>query len=206
MIGIVDLGRGNIGSVKNALDFLGASSVVLGSPLEVEKCSKIVLPGVGSFFNSMGVMKARGFDEALRDFAARGRLLLGICLGMQLLASQGTENGDIEGLGLVPGRVRKMNLPEGFRLPHVGWNGVTSHGEHPLFRGVKAGVDFYFTHSYVFDPARESHSIGKTLYGEHFTSAVASGNVWGVQFHPEKSQKNGLRILKNFLEEEVQTC
>jgi imidazole glycerol-phosphate synthase subunit HisH len=206
MIGIVDLGRGNIGSVKNAVEFLGRASIVLGSPSRIDECDRVILPGVGSFFNSMNEMKGRGFDDALRNFAARGGRILGICLGMQLLASFGSENGEIEGVGLIPGHVCRMNVPNGLRLPHVGWNGVERMGEHPLFRGVKKCVDFYFTHSYVFEVENEAHSIGKTLYGECFTSAVATGNVWGVQFHPEKSQKNGLRILKNFLEEGAEVC
>ena len=206
MIGIVDLGRGNLGSVKNAVEFLGEIPSVLRSPSQIDECDRIILPGVGSFYASMNEMKSRGFDVALRKFAGKGGRILGICLGMQLLASFGTENGDIEGVGLIPGRVRRMNVSDGLRLPHVGWNGVERMCSHPLFRGVKEGVDFYFTHSYVFDVANEVHAIGKTLYGERFCSAVAAGNVWGVQFHPEKSQKNGLRILKNFLEEGAQEC
>lgn len=206
MIGIVDLGRGNIGSVRNAVEFLGESPFVLRSPSGIDECDRVILPGVGSFFASMTEMKRRGFDTALRDFVASGGRILGICLGMQLLSTFGTENGDIEGVGLVPGQVRLMRVPDGLRLPHVGWNGVEPTCEHTLFRGVKRGVDFYFTHSYVFEVDDEAHAVGKTLYGECFTSAVAFGNVWGVQFHPEKSQKNGIRILKNFLEEGAEAC
>ncbi len=206
MIGIVDLERGNIGSVKNAVEFLGEIPIVLDSPSGIDECDGIILPGVGSFFNSMTEMKRRGFDAALREYAAGGGRILGICLGMQLLASFGTENGDIEGVALIPGCVRRMNVPNDLRLPHVGWNGVERTRVHPLFHGVKEGVDFYFTHSYVFEVENEEHALGKTLYGERFTSVVAVGNVWGVQFHPEKSQKSGLRLLRNFLEEETEAC
>ena len=206
MIGIVDLGRGNIGSVTNAVASLGGVPAVIDSPSRIDGCERVILPGVGSFFNSMTEMTRRGFDTALREYAANGGRILGICLGMQLMASLGTENGDIEGIGLIPGRVRKMDVPDDLRLPHVGWNGVERMKDHPLFRGVKTGVDFYFTHSFVFEVENEYHALGKTLYGERFTSAVAAGNVWGVQFHPEKSQKNGLRILRNFLEEGAEAC
>ena len=206
MIGIVDLGRGNIGSVTNAVASLGGVPAVLDSPSRIDECERVLLPGVGSFFSSMTEMSRLGFDAALRKYAANGGRILGICLGMQLMASFGTENGDIEGIGLIPGRVRKMDVPDDLRLPHVGWNGVERMKDHPLFRGVKTGVDFYFTHSFVFEVENEYHALGKTLYGERFTSAVAAGNVWGVQFHPEKSQKNGLRILRNFLEEGAEEC
>lgn len=206
MIGIVDLGRGNIGSVTNAVASLGGVPAVIDSPSRIDECERVILPGVGSFFNSMTEMSRLGFDAALRKYAANGGRILGICLGMQLMASFGTENGDIEGIGLIPGRVRKMNVPEDLRLPHVGWNGVERMKDHPLFRGVKTGVDFYFTHSFVVEVENEEHALGKTLYGERFTSVVAAGNVWGVQFHPEKSQKNGLKILRNFLEEGAEKC
>jgi len=206
MIGVIDLGRGNIGSVFNALKFLGESPCVLDSPRRINDCKKIILPGVGSFFSSMTELKSRNFSEALRGFAAHGGKILGICLGMQLLASLGTENGEIEGLNLIPGKVRRMSPPDGFRVPHVGWNGVNRKQRHPIFQGVKEGVDFYFTHSFIFEVDDPSHAVGSTNYGEAFTSVVVSGNVWGVQFHPEKSQKNGLRILKNFLEEGTAEC
>lgn len=206
MIGIVNLGRGNIGSVKNAVEFLGWSTTVFDAPEGIDTCDRIILPGVGSFFSVMTEMKRRGFDEPLKRFAARDGWILGICLGMQLLASLGTEHGEIEGLGLIPGRVTRMRVPEGMHLPHVGWNGVDPTCDHPLFRGVKKGVDFYFTHSYAFEVDDETHAVGKTEYGIEFTSVVCSGRVWGVQFHPEKSQKNGLRILGNFLDGEGGAC
>lgn len=206
MIGIVDLGWGNIASIKNAVEFIGKTISVLHSPSRIDECDRIILPGVGSFYASMSEIKRCGFNVALKEFSARGGRILGICLGMQLLASLGTENGDIEGIGIIPGRVRKMNVPYDLRLPHVGWNGVSPTQEHSIFKGIKKEVDFYFTHSYVFEVEDEAHAVGKTLYGENFTSVVAAGNVWGVQFHPEKSQKNGIRILKNFLEEEAKEC
>lgn len=206
MVGIVNLGRGNIGSVKNAVEFLGWSTTVFDAPSGMDGCERVILPGVGSFYKTKTEMNRSGFDEALKHFVSRGGRILGICLGMQLLASLGTEHGEIEGLGLIPGRVTRMRVPEGMHLPHVGWNGVEATCDHPLFRGVKKGVDFYFTHSYAFEVDDEAHAVGKTEFGIEFTSVVCSGRVWGVQFHPEKSQKNGLRILKNFLEEEGEGC
>jgi glutamine amidotransferase len=134
----------------------------------------------------------------VNDFAASGKPLMGICLGMQILSSIGSENTISDGLGLIPGEVKLMEGPENLKLPHVGWNNISLSQDHILLEGIKKNIDFYFVHSYCFHVHNKSQSIASTEYGNVFTSIVANENVFGTQFHPEKSQKNGLRILDNF--------
>ena len=145
----------------------------------------------------MEAIQRAGLINPILAYAAAGRPILGICLGMQLLFSAGEEGGESDGLGLIPGTVRRFEEHASFQIPHVGWNDVSLVHQHPLWRGIKPGVDFYFVHSYrvLCDP---QFVVGKTDYGEEFPSAVANKNVVGVQFHPEKSQRNGLRMLENF--------
>jgi len=196
-IGIVDIGIGNLGSLRNALYSQGWDSVFVSGPEGFERLTHLLLPGVGAFTAAVKRLHYSGLFEPIRRFAAEGRPVMGICLGMQLLAERGTEGGDIEGLGLVPGRVVPIDAP-GLRLPHVGWNNAHQAQPHPLLEGIHNDVDFYFVHSYRFAPTHARNVLGCTEYGERFASIVGQGNVVGVQFHPEKSQSNGLRLLDNF--------
>lgn len=197
-VGVVDLGTGNIRSVLQAVRFAGGDPVVIREPREVPARSALILPGVGSFGAASAVLKRTGLSDAILASVEAGRFLLGICLGMQLLATRGEEGGSSEGLGLIPGVVRKF--PEGTRIPHVGWNQVSPAPGASLFRGVTPGEHFYFVHSYYLDPEDKAHVSATTDYPGPFAAAVSRGNVSGVQFHPEKSYRPGLRLLSNFLE------
>ena len=198
MIGIIDYGAGNLTSVRNALDQLGYEAQVFDRPEHADRFGHLILPGVGSFRRAMEALDGRDWPQALREYTAAGRPLLGICLGMQLLLEEGEEHGPTKGLGLVPGKVVLMTPQAPHRVPHVGWNQLIHVREQPLFEGVKHHVDLYFVHSYhcvVEDPA---DVVARCDYGGEFVASVARGMVAGMQFHPEKSQPVGLRILENF--------
>jgi len=197
-VSLVDYGVGNLRSVANALEFCDISWRLAQFPADIRSSEKLILPGVGSFRQAMVNLSSRGLSEAIVSAAHQGIPLLGICLGMQLLAEQGEEGGGASGLGLISGSVRKLNPRSGFRIPHMGFNGVRQQKDHPLFFGIGDGSDFYFAHSYFFDAAPEV-IIGTSYHGDRFPAAVATGSIWGVQFHPEKSQGNGLQILRNFV-------
>lgn len=196
-IGIVDIGIGNLGSLRNALYSQGWDSVSVSKPSDLARLTHLLLPGVGAFFDAVKRLQDSGLIDPIRCFAADGRPIMGICLGMQLLADWGNEGGGVEGLGLVPGRVVHIDAA-GLRLPHVGWNNAYQERSHPLLKGIRNDIDFYFVHSYCFEVAQESNVLAYTEYGERFASIVGQGNVVGAQFHPEKSQSNGLRLLDNF--------
>lgn len=198
-IGIVDIGIGNLGSLRNALYSQGWDSVSVSKPSDLARLTHLLLPGVGAFFDAMKRLHDSGLIDPIRRFAADGHPIMGICLGMQLLADLGTEGGSVEGLGLVPGRVVHIEA-SGLRLPHVGWNNAYQERSHPLLKGIRNDVDFYFVHSYCFKAVQECNVLAFTEYGERFASIVGQGNVVGAQFHPEKSQSNGLRLLDNFCE------
>lgn len=197
-IGILRMPIGNLQSVWNALHELGFEPLFIEDDTDYAALSHLVIPGVGNFRAVMSHLAARGVPSRVRDFAASGRPLLGICAGMQLLARTGTEGGTTEGLGLVDAQVDALPGGGGLRLPHVGWSTVRIRQQHPIFDGVKPDRDFYFVHSYAMHVSNERDWLGETCYGEPFVSVVGSGNVIGVQFHPEKSQVNGLRLLENF--------
>lgn len=198
MIGIVDYGVGNLASVRNALSQLGEDATVFAEPAAAGDFGRLILPGVGSFRKGMEALAERGWPVALREYAASGRPVLGVCLGMQLLLDTGEEHGMTDGLGLIPGRVVPMNPSPPHRVPHVGWNNLRREREHPLFEGVKPHVDLYFVHSYQCVVENSGDVLAKCDYGGEFVAAIARENVAGVQFHPEKSQPSGLRILENF--------
>jgi glutamine amidotransferase len=199
MIGIIDYGMGNLSSVKNILDFLEIDNVIIEDPKYVPSMKGLIIPGVGSFQRAMQNLTEKGFVTPIQNFANLGKPILGICLGMQLLANIGTEPEECLGLGLIPGRVELMK-PENLRIPHMGWNGIKIVNEHPIFEEVKTSADFYFVHSFAFVVENESNLLSVTEYGNDFPSIVAndSRNVIGIQFHPEKSQKQGTKILENF--------
>lgn len=197
MIAILDYGMGNRASVQKALRFLGHDSVITADPAEIASASNLILPGVGAFGDGMKAIRERGLDHVMREETAKGKPLLGICLGMQLLASKGEEGGAHEGLGFIPGTVKRISAGD-LRVPHVGWNDVVPKNGGGLFKGTEPNV-FYFVHSFALVPDDESDVIATCDYGSPFVAAVRKGNVMGVQFHPEKSQASGLRLLKNFL-------
>jgi len=201
MTTIIDYGMGNLGSIQNMLKKIGHASEITADAGYIAKASKIILPGVGAFDRAMSNLKALELIEPIRKKAAEGTPLLGICLGMQLL-SEGSEEGILPGLGLIPGKVVRFVVPEGYKVPHMGWNVVQYQKGCRLFEGFDAFEEsrFYFVHSYHFVCRDVSHIAASTVYGAAFTSSVFDKNVYGVQFHPEKSHKYGMLLLKNFIE------
>ncbi len=199
-VAVVDSGLSNVDSVLRAVEEAGGfahratDSVSLGDP------DRMILPGVGSFAAAAEILHTTGLADAVRTRATAGVPLLGICLGMQLLMSHGDEGGGAAGLGLIPGQVERLRVEDAERLPHIGWNEVDPTVESPLFRGIDAGADFYFVHSYCVHPAEPSDRMATTPYAGGFTSVVGRNRVVGVQFHPEKSHGVGLAMLRNFLE------
>ena len=201
LIAIIDLDMGNLHSVANAVSQCGFDAKVVSASEDLDAASHLVIPGVGSFVTAMERMRRLELVEPIRRFAETGRPVLGICLGMQLLGSKGTEGGECEGLGLVPGTVVRLDEHLVPAIPHVGWNDVRVVRLHPVLERVKSGVDFYFVHSYHLLPDHPEHLVGVAQYGEIEVAAiVATENVVGFQFHPEKSQSNGLKLLESFCE------
>ena len=197
-IGIVDIGIGNLGSLRNALYNEGWDTVSVSAGDDFADLTHLILPGVGAFGAAMDKLTQCRLIKPIKQFVAQGKPLLGICLGMQILAESGTEGGDISGLGLIPGRVIQMVPGSDMRLPHIGWNNAVQVAKHPLLIGISNDVDFYFVHSYRFVAKYREHVLAETEYCERFPTIVCNANVVGTQFHPEKSQVNGLRILDNF--------
>lgn len=195
-VAIIDYGVGNLRSVEKAFAATGCEAVVSGDAQVLRGSNKLVLPGVGAFGACMRALSERGFDRLVKERVEEGTPLLGVCVGMQLLFEESDEFGATRGLGLLPGRVRRFS--DDLVVPHVGWNRITEIRENPVFNGVANGSFFYFVHSYYCEPKDQSVIAGETEYGVRYASVVAKGNICGVQFHPEKSQDAGLRLLKNF--------
>lgn len=198
MIAIVDYGMGNLRSVQKAFEFVGASAVITDQPSEVVRAERVVLPGVGAFGDAMRNLKAAGLIDPIVKAISDGRPFLGICLGLQLMFSESEEMGHHRGLDVVPGRV--VRFPDGERIPQIGWNQIHIRRDTPLLAGVPDGAFFYFVHSYYVAPDRDSDAVATTDYGIDYTSIAGNGRAFGVQFHPEKSQDAGLKLLKNFAE------
>jgi imidazole glycerol-phosphate synthase subunit HisH len=200
-VGIVDYGMGNLDSVARAVEECGATPVVSGEPGDFATVSRIILPGVGAFPDAMRALRQRSLDIALGEQVLERHIpLLGICLGMQLLAARGFEMGTTEGLGWIPGEVRRLEpSAQDTRIPHIGWNEVFFESTTRLFRGIAPGRDFYFVHSYHFLPADGATVLARTPYAGGFIAAVQQELIFGVQFHPEKSQRAGFQLLRNFL-------
>jgi imidazole glycerol-phosphate synthase subunit HisH len=201
IVAVVDYGMCNLDSVRRAIEECGGKAIVTDQARDLETANRIILPGVGAFPDAMRNIKALSLEHVLYDQAIEEQIpLLGICLGMQLLASKGWEGKETDGLGLIPGEVRRLKpFGDDTRIPHVGWNEVHPTQESPLFKDISSGKDFYFVHSYHFCPEHDAHILAYTPYAGGFVSAVQAGSVFGVQFHPEKSQKMGFQLLKNFL-------
>ncbi len=197
---LIDAGTGNLRSVQKALETVGANVERTDDPQKVLSGNRVVLPGVGAFGDFMSGLRARGLEEAVREIAARGIPLLGICVGMQALFEVGEEMGEHAGLGLLAGKVVRFAESLPVKIPHTGWNQVEVQNETCLFSGINSGSYVYFNHSYYCQARNSSDVIASTEYGIKYACAVQRENVFGVQFHPEKSQTVGLRILKNFLE------
>lgn len=199
-VAIIDYNLCNIDSIRRAIEICGATALVTNDPSELSLANHIILPGVGAFAAAVRNLKEHGMDEALCTQARAGTPILGICLGMQLLASTSSEGGLTKGLDLIPGTVKLLarHAPEE-RIPHVGWNEVNAVANDPIFRSIPADASFYFVHSYHVAPTDSLCVIGSTPYCGRFTSAIRKNNVVGVQFHPEKSQRAGFALLKNFL-------
>lgn len=206
-VGVIDYGVGNLGSVVRALEVLRVTPLLVDRASDMHSADCLILPGVGNFADCVRMLEAGHWIDALNeDVLGYNKPLLGVCVGMQLLADSSTEgavNGEsVAGLGFVPGSVKHLSaLGCPLRVPHAGWNAVTSGGANdPLFQQIPEETDFYFVHSYAFEAQNISDVIATTDYGIKVTAAVRRGHVWGTQFHPEKSSKAGLKVLKNFIE------
>ncbi len=198
MIGVLDYGMGNLRSIYNAIEETGNDAVLVDETEAFDDLSHLIIPGVGHFRTAMAHLRQRELETAIKAYAGSGRPLLGVCLGMQILAAAGTEGGAEEGLNLIPATVQPLSASDTLRIPHVGWNTVVFHRPHPIVDGIKEGRDFYFVHSFSMQCEATDDVVATTEYGAEFVSIVGQNNVVGFQFHPEKSQINGLQLLENF--------
>ncbi len=198
MIAIIDYGAGNLHSVKNALDFLGAQCVVTGNANEILKADKVILPGVGSFGDALFSLRKNGLDKVVKTVAQNGTPLLGICLGLQMMFEESEESPGVEGLGIFKGKVVK--IPDtGLKIPHMGWNNITLTRDSALLGSKNNSPYVYFVHSYYLTTPQKDIVSAYTEYGERLAIAVEKDNVFATQFHPEKSGDAGMEILKNFI-------
>lgn len=199
MIGILDYGMGNLGSVSNACDFLGLEARILSGPEEMDACAAVILPGVGAFGDCMRHLNEHGFSDPVRAWIEADRPFLGICLGLQVLFEGSAESPELAGLGILRGRVERFAWDRDLKVPQIGWNRVRQvQTDCPLFAEIPDQSHFYFVHSYYVAASDESVIAGETEYGVPYASAVSRGRMMAVQFHPEKSQKAGLQMLRNF--------
>jgi len=199
MIAIIDYGMGNLRSVSKALEYLGASCNLCTKGKDLARATKVILPGVGAFGDAMKELRSRGFVGPIHELVARKVKLLGVCLGLHLFFDQSEEDPGVKGLGVFKGSVRKFRSA-GVKVPHMGWNDLKVLRKHPLMEGVPSGEYFYFVHSFCGKPATKSLTLATCRYGrEDFAAVIGNDHVFATQFHPEKSQEAGLRILKNFI-------
>ena len=198
MIAIIDYGMGNLRSVQKGFEKVGAQATITSDKGVIAAADKLVLPGVGAFGDAMLELRRRQLIAPIREAIAEGKHLLGICLGLQLLFEVGHEDGRHEGLGILRGEVVRFDLPRAYKVPHMGWNQLEFRRRAPIFAGLDDGVHMYFVHSYYVVPSDADIIAAETDYGVKFTSAVWRDRVYATQFHPEKSQADGLRILQNF--------
>lgn len=200
MIAILDYGMGNLRSVQKGFEKVGHAAEVTSDPAVARRAEKIVLPGVGAFEDAMAELRRCKLVETVVEAIHGGKPFLGICLGLQMLFDRSYENGSHEGLGIIPGEVRRFELPDSYAIPHMGWNTLDIERSNPLLAGLPSGTHVYFVHSYYVVPTDPSVTAATTDYGGPFCSMIWRDNVFATQFHPEKSQRDGLRILKNFAE------
>ena len=200
MIAIIDYDAGNLRSVENALLFLGETPVITRDRNNLLKADKIILPGVGSFGDAMGRLQQYGLADIIRESAKKGTPFLGICLGLQLLFNSSQESPGVAGLGLLQGQILKIPDSKGLKIPHMGWNSLEVAPGSALFKGIATGAYVYFVHSYYLQAENEEIVAASAEYGVHIHAAVERGNIFGCQFHPEKSGQEGLAILKNLIE------
>lgn len=199
MIGIIDYGMGNLGSVSNACRFLGIDAKIVVRRQEMDSCRAVVLPGVGAFGDCMGHLVEHDFTGAIENWVQAGKPFMGICLGLQALFQGSEESPGVPGLGIFGGTVKRFDLPRELKVPQIGWNRINEvQPGCPMFDGIENGSFFYLVHSFYVCPGDESIVAGKTEYGIDYCSCVWKDNVFATQFHPEKSQAVGLRMLKNF--------
>ena len=200
-LGVIDYGGGNLRSLLRALQFLGATPKTVASPEDFEGLTHLAFPGQGSFGDSMRNMEARGLVEPLKQWLQADRPFFGICIGYQLLFESSEESPETPGLGILAGKVGKFPKESGLKIPHMGWNtACPTHSNDPIWKDLDPEPYFYFVHSYFPQPSDSSVIASTTDYGEPFASSVRKGNLFATQFHPEKSQHTGLKLLKNFLE------
>ena len=201
MVAIIDYGVGNLFSLKSSLDKIGVQSVITGDKKEISEADRIILPGVGAFGDAANKLKDSGLFEFIKDEAKRNKPIMGICLGMQLLFDKSYEYGEYDGLGLISGEIKPIRdiIPDSIKIPHIGWNSLKLNGVSPIFKYINDGDFVYFVHSF-YGAQCENSLIAYTDYGAKITAAVGKDNVFGCQFHPEKSGDVGLKILKAFCE------
>lgn len=200
MIAIIDYGMGNLRSVQKAFERVGHTALITSDPAQVAAAEKVVLPGVGAFEDAIAELRRLKLDRPVLDAIHSGKPFLGICLGLQLLFDVSYENGRHEGLGVIPGEVVRFELPKGYSVPHMGWNQLAIRKPVPILRDLNDGAYVYFVHSYYVVPKDPNVIAAETDYGGLFCSMIAFDNVFATQFHPEKSQSDGLRILRSFAE------
>jgi glutamine amidotransferase len=196
---IVDYGMGNLRSVEKAVEAVGGRPLISSDPGIILQAERLILPGVGAFGDAMENLRRSGLDDAVQKAVRAGKPLLGLCLGLQLLFTESDEFGCHKGLNLIPGKVRKFDDP-GLRVPHVGWNQLEGIQPNPLLKDIPEGSYFYFVHSHYVEPEKPEDILAWTSYGRRFCSIARRNRVWGAQFHPEKSQDAGKKLLHNFLE------
>jgi glutamine amidotransferase len=200
MIAIIDYGMGNLRSVQKALERVGHAATITNDPAVLADARRLILPGVGAFRDAIGAIEERGLADPIRAAISGGKPFLGVCLGLQLLFDTSYEDGTYRGLGIVPGEVVRFAVPAEFKVPHMGWNQIGIRRSAPILSGIDDGDYFYFVHSYYVVPKDESVIALETDYSASFCSGIWRDNLFAVQFHPEKSQEAGLKLLKNFVE------
>jgi imidazole glycerol-phosphate synthase subunit HisH len=203
MIAVIDYGMGNLRSVQKALEEVGAKARVTSDPADLKRCSKVVFPGVGAFGDAMKELRRRRLVDPIKDAIACGKPFLGLCLGLQLLFEKSEEAPGVKGLSVLKGEVKRFHFPKkGLKVPHMGWNSITKEANGPgakILKGISDGSYVYFVHSYYVKPKDRKSVLTMTDYGADFVSGICKDNIYGLQFHPEKSQELGLKILKNFV-------
>ena len=206
MIAIIDYQMGNLRSVQKGFEKVGFAAKVTSSADDILQADRVVLPGVGAFGDAINELRQRGLVDPIRQVIEEGKPFLGICVGLQLLFDCSYEGGQHEGLGILPGEVRKFDLPREYKVPHMGWNKAVVKRDAPILRDIAQGTHFYFVHSYYAVPADPGVTAIEANYHHPFCAMIWRDNLFATQFHPEKSQSHGLRLLKNFAELPVTTC